>query len=124
MNKEKDFNIIEQSLGKLQIYVKPREKVEATSLLNSLRSRQLYRELVKYAKDDHVMNASVFQTHHGYSMHGKISSTHVELPNHDLFLCIELIDEKQKLEEYCRKHGKLLKGKMIVFRPVEFWEIK
>ncbi|NHA02684.1 DUF190 domain-containing protein [Mucilaginibacter sp. HC2] len=120
----KIFEINERSLGKLQIYVRPQEKIEARNLLHSLRSRQLYRELVKYAKHDHLMNASVFQTHHGYSMHGKISSTHVELPDQTLYLCIELIDEKQKLEDYCRKHGELLKGKMIVYRPVEFWEIK
>lgn len=122
MNKEFDIN--ETSLGKLQIYVKPKDRVEAQNFIHSLRSRTLYRELVKYAKDDHLMNASVFQTHHGYSMHGKITAAHVELPNQDLYLCIELIDEKQKLEDYCRKHGKLLKGKMIVYRPVEFWEIK
>jgi len=116
--------IIEQPLGKIQIYVKPNEKVQATGIVHSLKSRQLYRELVKYAKEDDLMNASVYQTHHGYSMHGKISSTHVELGNQDLFLCIELIDEKEKLEEFCRKHALLLKGKMIVFKAVEFWEIK
>ena len=70
------------------------------------------------------MNASVYQTHHGYSMHGKISHAHVELANEDLTVCIELIDEKEKLETFCRKHAELLKGKMIVFKAVEFWEIK
>jgi PII-like signaling protein len=116
--------IIEQFLGKIQIYVKPTEKIEATGLINSLRSRQLYRELVKYAKEDQLMNASVYQTHHGYSMHGKISSNHPELANQDLYLCVELIDKKQKLETFCQKHAELLKGKMIVFKAVEFWEIK
>lgn len=116
--------ILEQSLGKIQIYVKPGEKVQATGLIHSLRSRQLYRELVKYAKEDHLMNASVYQTHHGYSMHGEISSTHAELENQDLFLCIELIDKKDKLEEFCCKHAIVLKGKMIVYKAVEFWEIK
>jgi PII-like signaling protein len=116
--------IIEQSLGKIQIYVKPKEKIQATGLLHSLRSRQLYRELVKYAKDDHLMNASVYQTHHGYSLHGKIASHHVELENESLSVCVELIDEKQKLEAFCAKHADLLRGKMIVFKAVEFWEIK
>lgn len=120
----KEATIIEISLGKLQIYVKPKDKIEAMNFVHSLRSRSLYRELVKYAKEDSLMNASVFQTHHGYSMHGKISTAHVEIPNQDLYLCIELIDEKVKLEAYCKKHRDLLKGKMVVFRPVEFWEIK
>jgi PII-like signaling protein len=117
-------NIQERTLGKLQIYVKPGEKVPSTGLINSFRSRQLYRELVKYAKDDQLMNASVYQTHHGYSMHGKISSHHVELDNAELSMCVELIDEKQNLEGFCQKHASLLKDKMIVFRAVEFWEIK
>ena len=120
MNKEV---IIEKPFGKLQIYVKPKEKIKPTGLIHSLRSRQLFRELVKYAKEDQLMNASVYQTHHGYSMHGKISQAHVELPNEDLSVCIELIDQKGKLEDFCRKHAALLKGKMIVFKSVEFWEI-
>ncbi|QTE44254.1 MULTISPECIES: DUF190 domain-containing protein [Mucilaginibacter] len=119
-----DQPIIERSLGKIQIYVKPKEKIQATGLLHSLRSRQLYRELVKYAKDDRLMNASVYQTHHGYSMHGKIETSNVELGNQDLSLCVELIDEKEKLEAFCIKHAELLRGKMIVFKAVEFWEIK
>ncbi|TZF81720.1 DUF190 domain-containing protein [Pedobacter sp. BS3] len=116
--------IIEKTLGKLQIYVKPMEKIQATGFIHRLKSRQLYRELVKYAKHDHLMNASVYQTHHGYSMHGKINTGNVELANQDLFVCVELIDEKQKLEAFCQKHAGLLKGRMLVFKPVEFWEVK
>ncbi len=116
--------IIEQSLGKIQIYIKPRDKIQGSGFLHRLKPKQLYRELVKYAKEDHLMNASVYQTHHGYSMHGKISTQHAELDNADLSLCVELIDEKEKLEAFCQKHAELLKGKMIVYKAVEFWEIK
>jgi PII-like signaling protein len=84
----------------------------------------LFREIVQYAKDDQLMNAAVYQTHSGYSLHGKINTAHVELDNADLVLCVELIDEKTKLEEFCRKHAEILKGKLIVFKAVEFWEIK
>ena len=121
MNKE---GIVEQAFGKLQIYIRPKERVQAENLLHCLRSRQLYRELVKYAKEDHLINASVYQTHHGYSLHGKISSHHAELANEELSMCVELIDEKTKLEAFCMKHAELLRGKMIVFKPVEFWQIK
>lgn len=117
-------DIIEQAFGKLQIYIQPKEKVQAENLMHRLRSRQLYREIVKYAKEDHLINASVYQTQHGYSLHGKISSRHVELANEELCMCVELIDEKEKLEAFCLKHAGLLKGKMIVFKPVEFWQIK
>lgn len=116
--------IIEKSLGKMQIYLKPKDKIKKAGFMGLLNPKQLYRELVKYAKEDDLMNASVYQTHSGYSLHGKISTAHIELPNSDLTLCLELIDEKQKLEAFCQKHAELLTGKMIVFKAVEFWEIK
>lgn len=115
--------IIEKAFGKIQIYLKPGDKIPGTGFMSRFTGRQLYREIVQYAKDDHLMNASVYQTHIGYSMHGKISVAHVELDNSDLSICVELIDERHKLEDFCRKHAELLKGKMIVFKAVEFWEI-
>lgn len=120
----KELEIIEKSLGKIQIYMKPKDKVKGAGFISRLTSRQLYREVIQFAKEDHLMNASVYQTHSGYSLHGKISTAHVELDNADLALCVELIDEKHKLEAFCLKHAELLKGKMIVFKAVEFWEIK
>ncbi|GAC1313652.1 MAG: hypothetical protein NVSMB24_37190 [Mucilaginibacter sp.] len=120
----KDLKIIEKPFGKIKIYLKPKDKIKSTGFIGRLNSKQLYRELIQYAKDDTIMNAAVYQTHSGFSMHGKISTVHVELGNDDLVICVELIDEKLKLEEFCRKHAELLKGKMIVFKAVEFWEIK
>lgn len=116
--------IIEKALGKVEIYLKPKDKVKSTGFISRFTAKQLYRELIQFAKDDKLLNASVHQTHSGYSMHGKISTAHAELDNADLALCVALIDEKHKLEEFCRKHAALLKGKMIVFKAVEFWEIK
>ncbi|MET4081297.1 PII-like signaling protein [Pedobacter sp. UYP30] len=120
----KEPTIIEKNLGKLQIYLKPKDKIKQLGFMGRLTSKQLYKEIVQYAKDDQLMNASVYQTHSGYSMHGKITTEHVELDNADLLLCVELIDEKYKLENFCKKHAELLTGKMIVFKAVEFWEIK
>ncbi|MFA6084849.1 DUF190 domain-containing protein [Mucilaginibacter sp.] len=116
--------ITERTLGKIQIYLKPKDKLPGSGLMSRLKPKQLYREIVQYAKDDRLMNASVYQTHHGYSMHGEIRAHHYELDNQDLSLCIELIDEKKKLEDFCIKHAELLKDKMIVYRAVEFWELK
>ena len=38
-------------------------------------------------------------------------------------LCVELIDQKDKLESFCRRHGALLKGKSIVYKHVEHWSL-
>jgi len=120
----KDPKIIEKSLGKIQIHLKSKDSIKGAGLIGRLNPKQLFREIVQYAKDDQLMNAAVYQTHSGYSLHGKINTAHVELDNADLVLCLELIDEKTKLEEFCRKHAEILKGKLIVFKAVEFWEIK
>ncbi|HVW95210.1 MAG TPA: DUF190 domain-containing protein [Mucilaginibacter sp.] len=116
--------IIEKPLGKLQIFIKPKDKVKGSSLIGRLTSKQLYREIVRYAKEDQLLNASVYQTHSGYSLDDDISVRHAELDNSGLALCIELIDAKSRLENFCKKHAVLLKGKMIVFKAVEFWEIR
>jgi len=120
----KEPEIVEKPLGKIQIHLKGKDKIKSAGFISRLNSKQLYRELVQYAKDDHLMNAVVYQTHSGYSLHGKINTVHVELDNADLVLCVELIDEKAKLENFCRKHAEILKGKLIVYKQVEFWEIK
>lgn len=120
MNKEA---IRERPLGKIQIYLKPRDQVKSQGLLARLQPKQLYRELVKYAKADGLLNASVYQTHSSYSLHEPVQMAHVELANHELALCVELIDEKDKLEAFCTKHAALLRGKLIVFKAVEFWEL-
>lgn len=113
--------IIEKSLGKIQIYLKPKDKIKQTGFMSRLTSKPLYREIIQYAKNEELMNASVYQTHSGYSMHGKITTAHVEMDNADLVWCVELIDEKYKLESFCKKYAELLKEKMIVFKAVEYW---
>lgn len=116
-------SIQERTLGKIQIYLKPKDQVKAEGFFAKWQPKQLYRELVKYAKIDGLLNASVYQTHSSYSFGEPVRINHVELSNHDLAVCVELIDEKQKLEQFCIKHAALLRGKMIVFKAVEFWEL-
>jgi len=115
--------IKESAMGKIKIYLKPKDKMEGGSFMDKLKPRQVYRELVKSAKNDGILSAAVYHTHSGFSIGDKIRTTHVELENNEQTLCIELIDEKEKLEIFCKKHGNLLKDKMIVFKAVEFWEI-
>jgi len=115
--------ITERALGKLQIFIKPKDKLKSESLLERLRPKQVYRELVKNAKAEGLMNASVYQTHSGFSGNDKIRVAHPELDNNDLALCVELIDKKPKLEAFCKNNAALLRGRLIIFKPVEFWEV-
>lgn len=122
MKNENQIN--ERSLGKLQIFIKPKERVKGQSIMQRLQPKQTYRELIKFAKEDKLLHASVYQTHSGFSLNEPIRTAHVELDNTDLALCVELIDEKQRLEAFCVKHAAMLSGKMIVFKQVEFWDVK
>jgi PII-like signaling protein len=115
--------IAERSLGKIQIFIKPKDKVKGISIIERLRPKQVFREIIKFAKDDNLMHASVYQPHSGFSLNDPVRTAHVELDNTDLALCVELIDEKQNLETFCKKHAAILSGKMIVFKAVEFWDI-
>jgi hypothetical protein len=38
-------------------------------------------------------------------------------------LCVELIGEREQLEQFCRQHGDLLKGRVIVYKHMEHWDI-
>ena len=118
-----NVQIEERSLGKIQIFIKPKDKVKSESLMQRLRPKQIYRELVKSAKDEGLLHASVYQSHSGFYLDQPVQVAHVELDNSDLALCVELIDKKQKLEAFCKKNADILNGKLIVYKAVEFWEI-
>jgi PII-like signaling protein len=85
--------------------------------------KNTYRQIIVEAKKDGIMNASVFNTHFGYSNNGKIQQQSLETGNAGLTICIELIDTRPKLEAFFSKHKDMLKGKVVVFKEVEFWDI-
>jgi PII-like signaling protein len=85
--------------------------------------KPLYQEIIDAAKADGILNAVAHHTHYGYSGNGKIQSNDQELPNSALNLCVELIAQREHLEVFCRKHGELLKGRVIVYKHMEHWDI-
>jgi PII-like signaling protein len=112
-----------QETGKIRIYLTPRDRVAARGFLNRLGARPVYREIVSAAKKDGLHSAVAFTAHHGFSNGGQIKSENIEAPNSGLTICVELIDHKDRLEEFCRHHGDLLKGRSIVYKHVEHWSL-
>ncbi len=111
-----------QEVGMVRIYLKPRDKAPGPK--GFLRPRPpLYRELVLAARADGIMNAVAHHTHYGYSNHGKPQIQGVEVNNPDLTMCVELIGARSQLEAFCRRHGDLLKNKVIVYKYLEHWAI-
>ena len=112
-----------REMGKIRIYLTPRERTGAVGFWANLNAKPLYRAIINAAKKDGLRNAAAFMSHYGFSDHGKVRAHDAEMSNPNLTLCVEIIDHKAKLEEFCRNHGDLLKGKTVVYKHVEHWEI-
>ena len=69
------------------------------------------------------MNASVYNTHLGFSNHGNVQFYNLEGENSKLTMCIELVDKREKLESFFLKHLEYLKDKTVNFKEVEIWSV-
>jgi PII-like signaling protein len=116
------YHVKPREIGKLEIYMTPRERRHSRGL-KSLLGRQLYQELIQLAQADGLMHAVACQTHYGYSGSGKVQANVSEVPNTQLNLCVELIDQRQKLEAFVRKHAGALKDRVMVYKRMEHWDI-
>ncbi len=110
-----------REIGMVRIYLKPREKMPGKGSWFS--AKPLYRELVMQAKAHGIMNAIAHHTHFGYSNHGKVQEDGFEMPNPELTMCVELISERHKLEDFCKTHSALLKQKVIIYKHIEHWDV-
>lgn len=112
-----------RSLGKLKIYIEPSHKIKDTSsIFRKMFPKSAYLHIISDAKKDGIMNASVYQTHSGFTTTGRIEKYQLEGDNSKLALCIELIDTRENLEKFFLKHKTLLKSNIIIYKDVEFWE--
>lgn len=112
-----------RELGKLRVYMSRHEKIASGKFINKLFPKRALKHIVEAAKSDGIMNANVFHTHLGYTKNGNIHIEHLEYDNAHLPLCLELIDEREKLESFFKKHHTIFKGKVVVYKTVEFWEV-
>lgn len=75
------------------------------------------------ARKDGIINTSAHSTHTSYSSEGQIQTFNVEGDNSRLAMCVELIDKKEKLKHFFFRHKDLLRGKIVIYKEVEFWDI-
>jgi H+/Cl- antiporter ClcA/PII-like signaling protein len=113
-------HIAVKEIAMVRIYLRPREKTPRSKWYSA---KPLYRDLVVQAKAAGIMNAVAHTTNIGYSNHGRLQHDGVEIPNPDLTMCVELIAPRDKLEAFCRTHGSMLKGKVIVYKHLEHWDV-
>jgi len=115
--------IVTEEMGKIRIYLTPQDRVASTGVLGRLTARPVYRALINAAKHEGLRSAVAYATHYGFSNGGRVKAAAMETANAHLTLCVELIDTKGRLEEFCRQHGDLLQGKTIVYKHVEHWSL-
>ena len=112
------------SLGKLLIYLKTGENIKSKTLLRKMFPTSLYRNILNMAKEDGNINASVFNAHMSFSGDNKIRQFSYESDNSGLTVCVELIDTKEKLQQFFMKHSESLKDKVVIFKEVEYWDVE
>ena len=112
------------SLGKLEIYIAPAHKVQhgRRSLFRKLFPKSTYIHLIEEAKKDGIINAAAHSTHTSFTTDWKIIALSVEGDNAKLSMCVELVDKREKLENFYLKHRELLREKVVIYKEVEFWD--
>jgi H+/Cl- antiporter ClcA/PII-like signaling protein len=120
----RDHAVVGREMGQLRIYMPPGTKGRpGTRWRRMLGSKPLYQDLIAAAKADGILHATAHNSFHGYSGDQAIQADRSDAPNPRLTLYIELIDQRAKLESFCRAHGDLLKGRVMVYKHVEHWDI-
>ncbi|MCA9851838.1 MAG: chloride channel protein, partial [Dehalococcoidia bacterium] len=72
-----------------------------------------------------MLGASANAAHYGFASSGtRLGVGLRELPREPVMLVVELIGETDQIESFCRTHGGLIAGKVIVHKPVEHWLVE
>lgn len=109
-------------MGKLRIYMATGEIIQSKSLLRKMFPKTKYLKIMQEAKASDIMNAHVFHTHAAVQKGGKMAHHSVEGDTSGLTVCVELVDEKEKLQQFFKTHKDILKGNTVIYKEVEFWE--
>jgi PII-like signaling protein len=114
------FIIQHREVGMLRIYLKPSDKIGRQRFWGA---KPLYRELIRTAKLDGIINAVAQNTHYGFSNREPIRENGPEIADPHLTICVELVGERDQLDLFCRRHGALLGDKVIVYKQLEHWTV-
>ena len=112
-----------KQIGQLRIYIPQGETRRGRGLLSLFGGRALYYDIIHLAKADGIINAAAHSTHFGYTRGGRIQTAGAEIPNPHLSMCVELIDDREKLEAFCCKHVDVLRDRILVYKQLELWEL-
>ena len=116
-----DTAIKVRKIGKMRIYLKAGETVKSGKALHRLFPKSKYKKILDEAKKSGIRNAHIFNTHAAYESGGEVHHTSIEADNSGLTVCIEMVDEKEKLELFFKTHKAMLRNKTVIYKEVELW---
>ena len=118
--------LIEQkAIGILKMYIEPASKFNhpKQGWFRRVFPKSTYQFIIEQAKNEGILMASLYQSHFAYSGDGNLEKFTVDGDNSKLHVCIELVDEQEKLERFYLKHRSFLDAKMVIFREAQVWNI-
>jgi PII-like signaling protein len=117
------FTVQHREIGMLRIFMKPSDRIGERSIRTLWGSKPLYRELIRTAKADGIINAVAQHMHYGFSNHGPIRENGSESADPYMTICVELVGDREQLDLFCRRQGNLLGDKVIVYKQLEHWSV-
>jgi PII-like signaling protein len=119
---EENRDIVSHQVGHLLIYLTRGEKKPQTGWKRFF-SRSLFQHIIDEAKRDGILNATAHSVHYGYTGRGKVQRDCPEGGSERLAILVELVSDREKLERFVQAQKALLKDKIIIFRPIEQWNL-
>lgn len=112
------------SLGRLEIFIEPVHKVRhgQRSFFRRMFPRTAYLHIIEEARKEGIFKASAFSTQTSYNAESGLGMLSAEGSGARVAMCIQLVDSREKLEEFFRKHRELLQSKVVIYKEVEFWD--
>lgn len=108
----------------LRIYFKYGQKSRKLSFWQKLWNNNLSSQLLKAAKEEKIHHANIFNANAGYLGDGNIIYNVSELPTHKNTICLELIDEKLKLQTFLKTNEVELQEAISILLHPEIQPIK
>jgi hypothetical protein len=109
--------------GMLLIFLRRWETAEPKKFIEKLFRPIMSRRIVSEAKRCGIQRAHLYYI----KLHLEDGASIIEYEvgennsNEKLLVCVELLDEKEKLEQFVITNKKILNGKMVIFREIENW---
>ena len=108
------MNIMDNNISVLRIYFRYGQKAQNQSFWQKFWNNNLGQKLLKKAKEMNIEQANIFTAKAGYLDNDKISYNISEIPPSKNPVCLELIDQQEKLKSFIEQNQENLKEVKII----------